>query len=128
MKTKILIFLSVVLISFSCKQSKDAQKTTTSNSNNSYRLIVSFISKGAGTDIVTLASMESLIKTFSNRDGFLVTYETFPWGREGESDYCFKMTGMKKSKQAEFVKSIKNLVKDAPLVIVSENAVCSHKR
>jgi hypothetical protein len=123
MKTKIILIIAVMLTSFSCKHTKDTTKTA-----DTYRLIVSFISKGEGTDSQTLAAMESLITTFSNRDGFQVKYDKYPWGREGESDYCFKMEGMKKSKQDEFVKSMKNLVKDAPLVIVMENAVCIHKK
>jgi hypothetical protein len=128
MKTKALIFLFVLLISFSCKSTKVADKATTTTTIDTYRLIVTFISRGAGTDSQTLAALESLITTFSNRDGFKVTYEKFPWGKEGESDYCFKMEGMKKGKQNEFVKSVKNLVKDSTLVIISENAVCNHKK
>jgi len=125
MKTTVILLLSVVMLSFACKHSKDAQKTTTTDT---YRLIVSFISKGEGTDAATRAAMESLITTFSNRDGFIVKYDKYTWGREGEADYCFKMDGMKKAKQQEFVDSIKNVTKDSKLVIITENAVCSHKK
>ena len=113
------------MMSFACKHTKNAQKTT---SDDSYRLIVSFISKGAGIDSQTLAALESLVTTFSNKDGFLVKYDKITWGKEGEFDYCFKMAGMKASKQEEFVKAVKNVTKDSQQVLITENAVNSHKK
>lgn len=112
------------MMSFACKHTKNAQKAT----DDTYRLIVSFTSKGAGVDAKTLAALESLVTTFSNKDGFLVKYDKITWGREGEFDYCFKMAGMKASKQDEFVKAVKNVTKDSPQVFITENAVCGHKK
>ena len=122
MKTKLILLLTLTMFTFACKQTKNAQKSA-----DTYRLIVSFISKGAGTDATTLAALESLLTTFSNRDGFLVKYEKYTWGREGEYDLCFKMEGMKKAKKDEFVKSVKNCTKSSDLIIIKENAVETHK-
>ncbi len=125
MKTKIILLLSIVMFSFACKSTKSTEKTAATS--NTYRLIVSFISKGEGTGS-NAAALESLITSFNKKNNIVIKYEKVPWGKEGEADYCFKMDGIKKGKQADFVTSVKNLTKSAPQVIVSENAVCTHKK
>lgn len=122
MKTKVILLLSIVMLSFACKHSKNASKTT----DDKCRLIVSFISKGQGTG--GTATMDSVIAVYSKKKGFKLAYDKYPWGREGECNYCFKMAGMKASKQQEFVDAIKNATKNSELIIVTENAVSTHKK
>lgn len=123
MKTKIILLLSVILMGFACKNSKNAQKDA-----DTYRVIVSFISKGEGPDEKTMASFESFLTSFGNKIEKTIVYDKYPWGREGEKDYCFYCKEIKKSEQKDFVAGLTNLAKEAPTVIVKENAVCTHKK
>ena len=124
MKTKIVIFLSIAMIAFSCKTSKNNQKSV---SPDTYRLIVSFISKGQGVDKTTFNAFESLIVTFNEKNNVKLVYDKYTWGKEGEFDCCFKMNDVKKGKQEDFVTAVKNVTKNSTSVIIKENEVCSHK-
>lgn len=131
MKT-ILILASVIsfaVISVSCKSQQNTTTTadTTASSNDSkeqtYRLIVSFTSKGAGVNA-------------EKRTAFLTYVESHPkkpankavlWGREGETDYCLTLKELSKKEQTDFINEVKKVVSGSDQVILSENAVCQHK-
>jgi hypothetical protein len=93
-----------------------------------YRVIASFISKGEGPDAKTLASFESYLSTFEKKIDAIIDYDRYTWGKEGEADYCFYCKEMKDSEQKDFVTGLANLTKGAPLVILKENAFCTHKK
>lgn len=124
MKTKIILLLSIIVLAAACKSSKNTQKK-----EDTYRVIVSFISKGEGPDAKTQAALESYLITFAKKiKKDAITYDKFPYGKEGEMDYCFYCKEMKKGQQKDFVAGLTNLTKEAPLVLVKENAVCAHKK
>lgn len=123
MKTKIILLLSIVILAAACKNSKNAQKK-----EDTYRVIVTFISKGEGPDAKTQASFESYLITFGNKLNNTILFDKYPWGKEGEADYCFYCKEMKNGEQKDFVAGLTNLTKEAPLVLVKENAVCMHKK
>lgn len=132
------LFFLAALISlaspFVCCKSKKAAKTTAENTSSTtttveenktqtYRLIVSFISKGEGTNS-------------EKRKEFLIFVETYPkkpiaktvnWGREGETDYCFTLSELLKKEQIEFVNQVKKIVAGSDLISVSEDVECMHK-
>lgn len=123
MRTKIILFLSVIMLATACKSSKNAEKK-----EDIYRVIVTFISKGEGPDLKTQATLESYLITYGKKINKTILYDKYPWGREGEADYCFYCKEMKKGQQKDFVAGLTNLTKEAPLVLVKENAVCTHKK
>lgn len=83
------------------------------------RLVVSFISKGEGIDDKT---KEEFDKWLAMRERF--TYSVTPWGREGEVNYCVRMTNISVREQEIFVKEVRGFLVDKELVLISEYAKC----
>lgn len=124
MKTKIILLFSIIMLGFACKSKKDTAKT-----EDIYRVMVSFISKGEGPDAKTKASFESYLITYAKKINIdSIVYDKYTWGKEGEVDYCFYCKDMKNGEQKDFVAGLMNLAKEAPLVLVKENAICTHKK
>jgi len=130
------IFFLASLISLaciSCKSKKEAVKTaenTASTATNAtdtpvtYRLIVSFISKGAGTDSEKRTAFLAYV------DGYKLkpAYKTVTWGREGETDYCFNLSEITVKKDLiSFIEEIKKIGAGSDMMNISENAECQHK-
>lgn len=88
------------------------------------RMLVSFISIGAGTDYKTREKYDAYIEKMAKKPAF----DKAAWGREGEVDYCFPLTDLSAQEVADFVLSTKEMMKDNSLVIISENVPCTHKR
>lgn len=134
------IFISFTLLLFACKSNKSAvkqenkvtpseQKTTSETLDvDSYRFIVSFISMGGGPDIKVLKAFTDYVSEYNAKTGKTIVFERFGWGREGESDYCFKLSEITSTEQVEFIKGVNKLINGSKLVHVSENAKCNHKR
>jgi hypothetical protein len=129
------IFFLASLISLaciSCKAKKalnpeaTASNTLTNETDNTttYKLIVSFISKGAGTDGAKRTAFISYVEAHTQKPKF----KTVLWGREGEADYCFTLSEFKNKKDAsQFLEDIKKLALGSDLVLITENAKCLHK-
>ena len=136
------IFFLVALASLSCaftncKSKKSATSSSTSNltqENNmttqtpekdtEYRLIVSFISKGAGPDGKKQPEFVKCIESHKKKPA----YALVRWGREGEADYCFKLTELSATEQTEFITKVKEILNGSDLVFVNENQKCIHIR
>jgi hypothetical protein len=58
----------------------------------------------------------------SRRDDLKV--ETFRWGREGEIDYCLKLSELNNQQQVKFIADTKELLKKSELVRYYENRAC----
>jgi hypothetical protein len=93
-----------------------------------YRITVSFISKGGGIDYKALASWDKFVAGFEVKNKVTLAHETVNWGREGEVDYCYKLAELKEPKLSEFVNQCKAQVKDNALILLKENANCRVKR
>ena len=100
---------------------KDAPPTM--NTGNS-RLIISFISIGQGTDQSLKEKFDKMISDHPKKP----KYDEAHWGREGEVDYCFGLGELSEKEQAEFVSKSKEIAGASKLVILSENAPCTHKK
>lgn len=132
---KKLFFLAslVSLACMTCKAKKETVKiienTPASFSNTpdapiTYRLIVSFISKGAGTDPEKRTAILAYVKNHPKKPA----YKTVIWGREGEADYCFTLSEFSSKKaRAKFIADIKKIAAGSDMVFISENAECQHK-
>lgn len=131
---KIFFLASVISLAFiSCKTKKQTLKTNensaTISSNQTaspitYRLIVSFISKGAGPDSEKIKSFLA----YSDGHPKKPAYQTIAWGREGEVDYCFTLSELTSKKDlVTFIEDIKKIGAGSDMLIVSENIECQHK-
>lgn len=113
----------------------EKNKVTNSNKNasqqineNSFRFIASFYSKGQGIDGNTLENYIKFLKEFEITKGSSLNYEIVNWGREGETDYCFKLSSLNTNEQEQFIIDSKNILRHSELVYTSENTLCKHKK
>ncbi len=107
-----------------CKSKKNAVKTTdmtdaTNEMNKTikYRLVVSFISKGAGTDVKSFEAFDNYIKNHPKKP----VRVSYSWGREGENDQCFTLSELKTKEQINFIEELKKLVAIDDMVFIKEN-------
>lgn len=92
------------------------------DSSNMARVVVSFISKGAGIDRKAQEKLDAWLKERGT------AYETKNWGREGETNYCFFLTGMQKQQQEKFVSDLKTFIGANEMVIVEEWGKCDRRK
>ena len=91
--------------------------------DNTYRLVVQFYSKGEGIDSKVNDAFVKFVDTYTKK----IVYEPTHWGREGEIDYCLKLSELTSVEQDDFVKKAKDLLSKSALVHVNESAECVHK-
>ena len=91
MKTKLLLTaMAISIIGFSaCKNNEkatadSAQNTQEMKQNNTYSLVVSFISIGQGVDSKAIEQYDEFIAQFEKDNKVKINLEKVPWGREGE--------------------------------------------
>lgn len=131
-----LISLFAIITLFACNSTKkvtDKNATTSTNQNTittdtNYRFSVSFISIGAGTDKKAKKQYDIYITEYEQKNKIKLSYEIANWGREGEINYCFKLTELDKKKQELFVTETKEILKNSSLVRYKENATCRPKK
>ena len=128
MKTKNILLAFVIAVSsmmISCKSKQETSKTETKSSAGkgmAYRLTVSFISKGAGFDSKKKNAFLSYVDNHPKKPA----YKFVQWGKEGETDYCFTLSELSAAEQTDFVNEIKNKMSGSDLVLIAENAECTH--
>lgn len=129
------IFFIAALVSLAspficCKSKKNTTKSSDSLSTSSetvtakFRVIVSFISKGAGTDGDLRTNFTKFVESHPKKPAFTVVH----WGREGEADYCFLLKELSEKEQIAFMKDIQNLIGKTDMVFINENTESHHKR
>ena len=133
---KITVFLILFIFGFvACNTPK---KTTESKLQNQvsqkkplpdslYRFTVSFISIGSGTDKNAKKQFMQFIQQFNEKNNVKVNTEIANWGREGETDYCLKLSELNKQQQNQFLTETKEVLKNSVLVRYEENCFCRHK-
>lgn len=140
MKSIAIITIAIAEL-LSCKNSKSTTAVTTDtkpktemNDNpridlpdSVYRVIVSFISIGEGTDGKAMEQLNQIIDQHQKDFGMPVAKEEIRWGREGEVDVCFKLLGQDKKAKDTFVRNLQDAFKGNQLVFVEENSVAKHK-
>ncbi len=132
---KKLYFLAAIvsLGCLSCKAKKETTKTETPpiTENNqtidnavTYRLIVSFISKGAGLDRSKQEAFLAYVEAHPKKPA----YKTVLWGREGETDYCFSLSELQtKAEMNSFFENVKKIAASSDMMQLSENVESQHK-
>lgn len=93
-----------------------------------YRLIISFISIGEGTDGEARKLMDNLLGIWAEHNQVTLKYDTFHWGREGEVDFCFRLNELNTELQDAFVSEMKEVMKERKLIQITENQKCMHIR
>ena len=141
MKLKLVFYIFLFFVS--CKTSKnnsevkeEKKKTETviasdthpqSNSNN-YRFTISFFSRGNGTDGATIEKLNKFIKEYEEKNKVKLVCEITHWGKEGETDYCLKLSEINPKQQDQFVSDAKTLLQTSNIVTIAENTTCVHKK
>jgi hypothetical protein len=92
------------------------------------RLIISFTSPGDGIDYRAKKQIDESISSYEKERGVRLAKEEIHWGREGELDYCFKLSELSKEDQENFVSRIKSLVKKSKRTGIVENSPCRKRR
>jgi hypothetical protein len=118
--------ISITSVGMSCKSKKETTTSTqtTEAQTEKFRLVVSFISKGAGPDNAKSVALLAYIGVHPKKP----TYTVAHWGREGEADYCLNLTELTKSEQVDFVTNVNKMMAGSDMVFVKENAESAHAR
>jgi hypothetical protein len=93
-----------------------------------FRVIVEFFSIGEGTDLEAKKRFDSYLNQWHESGNPKVTYLAVPWGREGEVDFCFTLSGLTDGQQQQFISGLRSQLSSSGLVRISENQKCSHIR
>jgi hypothetical protein len=131
----ILIFIAITSF-FACSSSKKSTENSNSEfeansettADSIYSLRVSFISIGSGTDRKARKEYEQFIIQFEQSNKVTVLLEKANWGKEGEIDFCIKLTGLSNDLQKQFIQGTKDNLKDSKLVRIYENTSCKYKQ
>lgn len=126
----ILFLFTIIFACGNTKKNADNSSNTSTNVvvNNSYRLIVSFISKGSGLDPKAKQAFSQYLTDYEAKTKIKVAFDKFAWGKEGETDYCFKLIELSIDQQSAFVSDLKTKLSGSDRVLYEENAECRHKR
>ena len=134
MKLRLKYGICLLCVSFmlSCSSTKkiksdDTAKATEAKKTDSpdnYRLIISFFSPGNGID----HKMNKKYTEFIANNYPKLVYQSTPWGKEGERDYCFSLTELKQAEIDQFVKESKEMLAASNRVHIYENKPCRDKK
>ncbi len=108
--------------------SKEIVPNSESLSDSIYSLRISFISIGSGTDRKAKQEYEQFIKQFEASNNVTILLDKATWGKEGEIDFCFNLTGLSNVLQKQFIQETKSKLKDSKLVRIYENTTCKYKK
>ena len=139
MKSVFLIIVLAVVTGCASKKnpSSNSEKTTQVNSMNDTTsiskneilpLIVQFYSIGTGVKAETITMLDTYTADFEKASGKKVIYQKVPWGREGEVDACFRLSGLNDEQRQTFISGLKRLYTDEHHVHILENQACHYIR
>jgi hypothetical protein len=117
------VIMTIAFSSFMCK-SKSATSNLKTVMAENYRIVIAFISKGAGIDGKTMDAVTKFIEEHPKKPAL----EKYRWGREGEQDFALKLSELSTKEQKTFVEEIQKIAGKSDLVQISENAPCVHKK
>lgn len=98
-----------------------AQKQQDILSKPIHRLVVSFISIGAGTYNKGGEMMMRYIEERQNKYKVKLTSVSKAWGREGEWDQIFSLEELNQQQQVDFINGLKELFGGNQLILILEN-------
>jgi hypothetical protein len=125
-------FSGLIACSSSKKSFENSSNETVSNSeslaDSIYSLRISFISIGSGTDKKTKQEYEQFLKQFEESNKVTILLDKASWGKEGEIDFCIKLTGLSDALRKQFIQETKDKLKNSKLVRIYENTTCKYKK
>jgi hypothetical protein len=92
------------------------------------RFVVLFYSIGEGSEFDLIKEFESSIKSYGSTIGKEIDYQKLSWGREGETDFCIRLTELNVSQKVDFIEKSRALLKKGKWVNIYENYVCPKRR
>ena len=111
------LFLSLMGLSgFAHGQTQAKEQTS--------RLVVSFYSICCGIDHKAQEDLDKFIKRYEKAKGKQLTKAAVHWGKEGEIDYCLKLSELSLREQKRFIAQVRLLLKKSKLVHINENVAC----
>lgn len=99
-----------------------------SSIQDNYRFVVSFYSIGEGTEREQINNFEIFILDYGKKFNTTLAYEKSHWGREGEVNYCLRLSEIGISEQQTFIDEARKLLSSAKLVHFSEHTACGGRR
>jgi hypothetical protein len=120
------LFVSIISVS-SCKSKKnvDAKNDIIVDTIQLYN--VSFYSIGSGIDYKSLKKFEDLIKSKQNLDSNIF-YNKYPWGREGEVDYCIEVSKLSLEAKKHLEDNIRMVLNSSENARININKPCRKGR
>ena len=100
----------------------------TQTSEQTARLVVSFYSICCGIDHKAQENLDKFINRYEKARGKQLTKAAVRWGREGEIDYCLKLSELSRREQKRFIAKVRLLLKRSKLVHINENVACQSER
>lgn len=117
----LVLFLSLMdLSSFAHGQTQAREQTS--------RLVVSFYSICCGIDHKAQENLDKFINRYEKAKSKQLTKAEVRWGREGEIDYCLKLSELSRREQKRFIAKVRLLLKRSKLVHINENVACQSER
>ena len=92
------------------------------------KFIISFYSIGSGIDRGQPELLKLYIESFEKKSSLKVDYSEVHWGREGETDYCFPLTGWNENQVSDFIRGAKEELKGSAHVHFFQNKECRKRR
>lgn len=93
-----------------------------------YRLVVSFISHGAGVDSKAKDQVNEVINKWRIAKSVDLKAQRPKWGREGESDICSGLDELTEADRSKFIGEVRTAVGTNDRVVITENASCHESR
>ena len=90
------------------------------------RLVVSFYSICCGIDQRAKENLDAFLKGYEKAKKKKLAKAEAHWGREGEIDYCMKLSEISRREQKKFISKVRLLLKSSKLVHINENAACQN--
>lgn len=132
----LLAFFPVLMSLSNCKST---QKTTMVNNSQTVssdvpklekkdtdlmRFTISFISKGAGIDHKIKTKFDTFFNDYLTNNKVTINLIKSPWGREGETDYCFDFGNIKETQIVNFIQKSKEILSGSDRINMGENVAC----
>jgi len=92
------------------------------------RVIISFYSIGQGIDRGQTEKLHEYLQSYEKKAGKKIEYSEVHWGREGETDFCFPLTGFSDKQVTDFLKGAKESLNAAEHVHFLQNQACRKGR
>lgn len=120
---KVILTLSTISLLFLILSACSVSQSKSTNSTaEAVDLIVTFFSKGGGID----RNIYTEFKQFLTDNYSELKYSETKYGREGETDFCFRLSSLTKKEKEIFLTDAKLILSKSDLVRVQENSPCKH--